>query len=272
MKDLNYFIQLGKLSEGIAGVKALLSENDPFFKKLVDLESEFCESLPCFGFYDSENLLDSIPLSTYSANEKQYFALAMNRFAEVIKQNIYLVECANGTTDDMYRQIDFRIRIQSKEYTVQFKTRGFASKKEFMDDITVRDLDCLHGEADLLIESIYDDTNHTIIDQHFLNFRKLRDLIDKRLLIDGQGRLGEWVLQSSRLKKRDEDPLEISNIRYNRGRSTYYYLPDGEKLGIDHHVYILPYAPGTNMVPFPMELLERLDVGLNDPNILKGLP
>ena len=98
-----------------------------------------------------------------------------------------------------------------------------------------------------------------------------RDLIDKKLLIDGKGRLEEWVLQFGRLKKRGEDNLDISAIHYNRGKSIYYYLPDGDRLGIDHHVYILPYAPGTSMIPLPIELLERLDVGFDDPNILEGL-
>lgn len=272
MKDLNYYIQLGKLSEGIAGIKSLLNTDDPFYKKLVDLEKEFCEAIPCCAFYDPEKLLDAIPSSTYSSNEKQYFALAMNRFAETIKQDIYLVECANGTIDDMYKKIDFRIRIQSRVYTVQFKTRGYESKKEFMDDLTVRDLDCFYGEADLLIESIYDESTHTIVDQHFLNFRKLRDLMDKRLLVEGKGRISGWVCQFGRLKKRNEDPLDVTPIRYNRGRSVYYYLPDGERLGVDHHVYILPYAPGTNMIPFPIELLEKLNVGFDDLNILEGLP
>ena len=271
MKDLNYFIQLGKLSEGIAGVKALLDSNDPFYKKLVDIEKEFCEEVSPYRFDDPENLLDAIPLSTYSAHEKQYFALAMSRFAETIKQNVRLVECMNGTVDDKYKKIDFKIQVQGKEYSVQFKTREYLSKKEFMDDITIRDLDCLYGRADLLIESIYDESNGAIVDQHFLDFRKLGNLIDKKLLIDGKGRLEEWVLQSGRLKKQGEDPIEISAIRYNRSKSVYYYLPDGDRLGIDHHVYILPYAPGTGMIPLPIELLEKLDVGLDDPDILKGL-
>ena len=271
MKDLNYFIQLGKLCEGIAGVKALLDSSDPLYKKLEDIEKEFCEEISPYRFDDPENLLDAVPLSTYSIHEKKYFALAMSRFAEMIKQNICLVECMNGTEEDKYKKIDFKIRVQDKEYSVQFKTRGYLSKKEFMDDVTVRDLDCLHSRADLLIESVYDESNCAIIDQHFLNFRKLRDLIDKKLLIDGKGRLEEWVLQFGRLKKRGEDNLEISAIHYNRGKSIYYYLPDGDRLGIDHHVYILPYAPGTSMIPLPIELLEKLDVGFDDPNILEGL-
>ena len=271
MRDLNYFIQLGKLSEGIAGVKALLNSSDPLYKKLVDLEKEFCEEVPSYKFDDPENLLDAVPLSTYSIHEKQYFALAMSRFAEMIKQNVRLVECMNGTEDDKYKKIDFKIRVQGKEYSVQFKTRDYLSKKEFMDDVTIRDLDCLYGKADLLIEAVYDESSGTIVDQHFLNFKKLESLIDKKLLIDGKGRLEEWVLQPGRLKKQGEDNIELSAIRYNRGRSTYYYLPDGDRLGVDHHVYILPYAPGTSMVPLPIELLEKLDVGFDDPDILRGL-
>ena len=141
MKDLNYFIQLGKLCEGIAGVKALLDSSDPFYKKLEDIEREFCEVTSPYKFDDPENLLDAVPLSTYSVHEKNYFALAMSRFAETIKQNIYLVECMNGTEDDKYKKIDFKIQVRDKVYSVQFKTRDYLSKKEFMDDVTVRDID-----------------------------------------------------------------------------------------------------------------------------------
>ena len=273
MKDLNYFIQLGKLSEGILSMKSLVDESSSFYKKLQALEEEFCEKLPSYSFYDPDNLLSSAPLSIYSANEKQYFSLAMNRFAEDIKQNVYLVEYTNGSADDMYKKIDFKIRVLDKTYTVQFKTRCYSSKKEFMDDVTVRDLDLFYGEADLLIESIYEDTQNTIVEQHFLNFKKLRDLLNDTLLIENHDSLEGWTYQRPGwFKKRNEDPLDVDVIRYNKGKSYYCYLANGSRLGIDHHAYILLYAPGTNMIPFPNELLEKIDVDLNNPDILKELP
>ena len=89
------------------------------------------------------------------------------------------------------------VQIQGKEYSVQFKTREYLSKKEFMDDITIRDLDCLYGRADLLIESVYDESSGAIVDQHFLDFKKLGNLIDKKLLIDGRGS-SIWPAQKTR--------------------------------------------------------------------------
>ena len=38
MKDLNYFIQLGKLSEGILNMKSLVDKNSSFYEKLQALE------------------------------------------------------------------------------------------------------------------------------------------------------------------------------------------------------------------------------------------
>ena len=273
MKDLNYFVQLGKLSEGILNMKPLVDRNSSFYEKLQALEEEFCEKLPSYKFHDPNDLLLSAPLSIYSANEKQYFSLAMDRFAEDIKQNIYLIEYTNGSTDDMYKKIDFKIRVSDEIYTVQFKTRCYSSKKEFMDDVTVRDLDLFYGEADLLIESIYEDTQNTIVEQHFLNFKKLKALLGSMLLVENHDNLEGWVYQRSGwLKKYNEDPLDVDIIRYNKGKSYYCYLADGSRLGIDHHTYILLYAPGTNMIPFPNELLEKIDVNFDDPNILKELP
>ena len=272
MKDLNYYIQLGKLSEGIAGLKILLDKNDPLYNKLIELESSFCEHPPLYKFHDPENLLYDMPSSIYSANEKLYFSAAMDRFAENIKQQVYLTAYMNGSTDDMYRKIDFKIRVLDKEIAVQFKTRGYSSKKEFMEDVTVRDLDYIYGEADLLIESIYDD-NSTIVDQHFLNFKKLKKLFDDTILLENHGKLDGWTYQRPGwLKKVNEDPLDIDVIKYNKGKSSYYYIADSERLGLPHHAYILPRAPGTNMIPFPNELLEKLDVDFDNADIINRLP
>ena len=172
----------------------------------------------------------------------------------------------------MYRKIDFKIRVLDKEIAVQFKTRGYSSKKEFMEDVTVRDLDYIYGEADLLIESIYDD-NSTIVDQHFLNFKKLKKLFDDTILLENHGRLDGWTYQRPGwLKKVNEDPLDIDVIKYNKGKSSYYYIADSERLGLSHHAYILPRAPGTNMIPFPNELLEKLDVDFDNADIINRLP
>lgn len=240
-----------------------------------------CRKKSYYGFYDELGVLPLCEKTLYNQAEIEMAASAFAGFAYEISSDIFLQEYLGGSIKDKKDKIDFSLQAQQRSFTVQLKTRRYADKRRYLNDITVRNTECSDCTADVLLEAVHDNRG-VIKDLHFLNWKKLKAHLDKDVLIPGWGKLTTWNEKTGILRntgKNDLRTIDIQKFQVSYGEgSSYFFIENPAFLGLKNPIYILKTFPESDgrtgiFVPvLPLQVLEALDVDLDNPNIIDELP